>query len=417
MATANCKTGNGAVTMNARHPVAVLDDIYYRPISLVDVFVCNVADKKKTANLIQCLKKEFPLPNFCHLKRVRAVKDSPLQAIICDGSCDIDQVIMTLSESQDYSTLSKPFKVKVPTSMPLTRQQYEESILYWPVNFHEDKSITKALTKQLFNTEEVDRIYCYMEEAIAMAKIGVESKQFPIGAVVVDPDQNEVIAKGYDLRHGSHPLQHATMVTIDLVARAQGGGMWPLEGYKSMYYKSPDDSLKSTPVTYPVLQSTPVTCPDIKSIPVTCPDIQSTPVTCPDIKSIPVTCPDIKSHVTCPDINKKFIKSGQTTGSGHCSKTSSDLIGTETDEVKEKTGPYLCTGYDIYLTREPCVMCAMALVHSRIGRVFYGSPFPQEGALGSKYKLHTQTGLNHHYQVFCDVLEAECEHLYDAAVT
>ncbi|XP_033734136.1 probable inactive tRNA-specific adenosine deaminase-like protein 3 [Pecten maximus] len=236
-----------------------------------------------------------------------------------------------------------------------------------------------------------------MEEAIAMAKIGVESKQLPIGAVVVDPVQNEVIAKGYDLRHGSHPLQHATMVTIDLVARSQGGGMWPLEGYTSMYYRSPDDILKSTPVT----------CLDIQSIPGTCPDIKS-PVTCPDIQSTPVAR---------PDINKKAMKSGQSAGSGHCSKTCSDRIGKKTGEVTEKTGPYLCTGYDIYLTREPCVMCAMALVHSRIGRVFYGSPFPQEGALGSKYKLHTQTGLNHHYQVFCDVLEAECEHLYDAAVT
>lgn len=50
----------------------------------------------------------------------------------------------------------------------------------------------------------------------------------PIGAVVVDPALNQVIAKGHDLRGGNHPLQHAVMVTIDLVARSQGGGMWPL---------------------------------------------------------------------------------------------------------------------------------------------------------------------------------------------
>ncbi|KAG2225301.1 hypothetical protein INT45_005545 [Circinella minor] len=60
---------------------------------------------------------------------------------------------------------------------------------------------------------------------------------------------------------------------------------------------------------------------------------------------------------------------------------------------------YLCTGYDMYITHEPCAMCAMALVHSRIGRVFYNIP-TRTGCLGTLYKIHSHSSLNHHYRVF-----------------
>jgi len=53
----------------------------------------------------------------------------------------------------------------------------------------------------------------------------------------------------------------------------------------------------------------------------------------------------------------------------------------------------------------------MALVHSRIRRVFYGSNDSDIGALGSRYNLHVQEGLNHHYEVFCNVLKDQCDKL------
>lgn len=75
--------------------------------------------------------------------------------------------------------------------------------------------------------------------------------------------------------------------------------------------------------------------------------------------------------------------------------------------VEKPEGPYLCTGYDVYVTREPCAMCAMALVHSRVRRLFYGRE-SENGALGTLAKIHTLRGLNHHYEVFKNLLVEEC---------
>eukprot|EP00873_Tetraselmis_striata_P013069 jgi/Tetstr1/433333/TSEL_022619.t1 len=62
--------------------------------------------------------------------------------------------------------------------------------------------------------------------------------------------------------------------------------------------------------------------------------------------------------------------------------------------------PYLCTGMWAFLAAEPCAMCAMALVHSRVARVVFCRPDPQRGALGGAFALHQQRGLNHRYEVY-----------------
>ncbi len=71
-------------------------------------------------------------------------------------------------------------------------------------------------------------------------------------------------------------------------------------------------------------------------------------------------------------------------------------VAQETDLSKV---PYVCTGCDLYITHEPCCMCAMALVHSRIRRVFYSVPTPSFGGLSST-RIHEEKSLNHHYKVF-----------------
>jgi len=66
----------------------------------------------------------------------------------------------------------------------------------------------------------------------------------------------------------------------------------------------------------------------------------------------------------------------------------------------EDEDSYLCTEYKMSITDEPCVMCSMALLHSRIAMVVYKHPSPQTGGLGSKYKIHCTKSLNHHFHVY-----------------
>ena len=71
-------------------------------------------------------------------------------------------------------------------------------------------------------------------------------------------------------------------------------------------------------------------------------------------------------------------------------------------------GNYRLPGCTLYVTLEPCVMCAGAMMHARIARVVYGASDPKTGACGSVLNLFEHTQLNHHTAVQGGVLAEAC---------
>jgi tRNA(adenine34) deaminase len=71
-------------------------------------------------------------------------------------------------------------------------------------------------------------------------------------------------------------------------------------------------------------------------------------------------------------------------------------------------GSYRLTDTTLYVTLEPCVMCAAALVHARVRRVVFGAFDRQAGGAGSLLDVFKLPGLNHRVEVFGGVLAEEC---------
>jgi tRNA(adenine34) deaminase len=77
-------------------------------------------------------------------------------------------------------------------------------------------------------------------------------------------------------------------------------------------------------------------------------------------------------------------------------------------EAGQRLHNYRLTGCSLYVTLEPCAMCAGAMIHARIARVVYGAADPKTGALGSVLDLSGVEALNHQFEVTGGVLAEQC---------
>ena len=80
-------------------------------------------------------------------------------------------------------------------------------------------------------------------------------------------------------------------------------------------------------------------------------------------------------------------------------------------EAANRLGNYRLPGTTLYVTVEPCAMCAGSLVHARISRLVYVAPDPRAGAVETHFQIVTERALNHRVEVTSGVLEDECRSL------
>lgn len=77
-------------------------------------------------------------------------------------------------------------------------------------------------------------------------------------------------------------------------------------------------------------------------------------------------------------------------------------------EAARVLGRWRLTGCAVYVTLEPCLMCAGLMVNARVDRCVYGAADPKGGAVGTLYRVHDDARLNHAFGVTSGVLEREC---------
>ena len=84
------------------------------------------------------------------------------------------------------------------------------------------------------------------------------------------------------------------------------------------------------------------------------------------------------------------------------------------DKAAKKQGDFRLDGYDLYVTLEPCQMCAGAIIQSRIKRVFIGAMNPKAGCAGSVLNLLNVPKFNHQAEIITGICKEECSSMLTA---
>ncbi|KAJ6823207.1 putative inactive tRNA-specific adenosine deaminase-like protein 3 isoform X2 [Iris pallida] len=405
--------------------------------SLVDVLACAV-EPKLANSLVRQLSRICPLENLRHVKRVRrrCVEGKiELSVIVCLSSGHdnpmegIPDDLLQLINSNKLSL----FKAKVAKYAALSKEEWEEQCKYWPTSYHPPNDIDSIST---FSEEDSQLSFDYMRRAIQFTHLSCLAGKVVNASVIVDPQRKTIIATAIDETCCSSILKNTSSKDVNHNKLSATTSSPHSNANGSV---NEDDSVTNLLPSFISNSYTGVSCLNPWGWNTHNPQNASSLVKCGskfnsswhplrhavmvaiekaaarDRQLFPFSgsAEDLSnSDKSLQHFSNSFQAKRKKTQQSENEDTSvkdDHVLHNEHTSVKdehangfpaEEMRPYLCTGFDIYLVWEPCIMCAMALVHQRIRRVFYAFPNPTAGALGSVYRLQGERSLNHHYSVF-----------------
>ena len=115
-------------------------------------------------------------------------------------------------------------------------------------------------------------------------------------------------------------------------------------------------------------------------------------------------------------IGAVIVKDGKVIAKAHNLKEKKSCANYHAEMVAiakacKKIGDWRLMGCDIYVTLEPCAMCAGALINARIDNIYFGAYDPKAGCCGTLYNLPEDGRFNHRPQVEGGILQEQCANL------
>ncbi|GLT57597.1 hypothetical protein SLA2020_305580 [Shorea laevis] len=357
-----------------------------------------VIELKLANSLVRRLNQIAPLENLHHVKRVQKkclegkTQLSVILCLACENETESNSIPQDVQELINSYQLSS-YITKVSKYAPLSKEEWEEQCKLWPTSYHPPTYNIDGITG--FSKEDAEFVFGFMKYTIELVKSSDSS--IVNAAVIVDPSAKQIIASACDqVSMWCNPpsetsIERSNFKQSEVVTlHADSNGV------------ARDVTLSSNGLSINQQSFATISCLNPWEWPQQLLNTSSCywhPLRHAAIVAIEASA--ARDRHLFPGLGNNGDKAYEF-DNDHSSPVKNDEEPGALSEGSQSSSarPYLCTGYDIYLVWEPCTMCAMALVHQRIKRIFYSFPNPKAGALGSVHRLQGEKSLNHHYAVF-----------------